>query len=124
MGFYGPEPFDTAKAFYVWTGLNEPGHFSVEVTGNAPNFTSGIQLDRDRDFVCGLRIDVMGWTGPLGAGSTPYRVRGTFPGMFVPKIVVAGTNGVKLITVEEIPHTKVEAFLKEQASAKAAAAAA
>ena len=124
MGFYGPEPFDTAKAFYVWTGLNEPGHFSVEVTGNAPNFTSGIQLDRDRDFVGGLRIDVMGWTGPLGAGSTPYRVRGTFPGMFVPKIVVAGTNGVKLITVEEIPHTKVEAFLKEQASAKAVATAA
>jgi hypothetical protein len=124
MGFYGPEPFDTAKAFYVWTGLNEPGHFSVEVAGNAKNYTSGIQLVRDPHFVGGLKIDVMGWTGPLGEGTTPFKVRGTFPGMFVPKIVVAGSNGLKLITVEEIPQAKVEGFLKGQATAAVAAKAA
>ena len=64
MGFYGPEPFDSAQATYVWTGLGEPGFFSVEVMGHAPNFTSGITLVRDTHFVGGLKINVMGWTGP------------------------------------------------------------
>jgi hypothetical protein len=124
MGFYGPEPFDGAKAFYVWTGLNEPGHFSVDVRGNAPNYTSGIQLVRDPDFVGGLRIEVMGWTGPVGPGTKAYHVSGTFSGMFVPKIVVTGANGTHLITVEEIPQAKVEEFLKGRATPVAAAAAA
>ena len=44
MGFYGPEPFDTAQAVYVWTGFGVPGFFSVTVEGHAPNFTSGIKL--------------------------------------------------------------------------------
>jgi hypothetical protein len=47
MGFYGPEPFDTAQAVYVWTGFGVPGFFSVTVEGHAPNFTSGIKLVRD-----------------------------------------------------------------------------
>jgi|ERR1044071_4401740 hypothetical protein len=123
MGFYGSEPFTSAKAFYVWTGLHEAGHFSIEVTGDAPNYTSGIQLVRDQHFVCGLKVDVMGWTGPLGEGTTPYKVNGTFPGMFVPKIVIAGTNGNQVIDVEEIPHTEAENFLKNRATAVAAAAA-
>ena len=71
MGFYGPEPFDTAQATYVWTGLGTPGFFSVTVEGHAPNFTSGIKLVRDEQWVGGLAIRVMGWTGPLGKGTTP-----------------------------------------------------
>ena len=124
MGFYGPEPFDSAKAFYVWTGLNEPGYFTIDVTGKAPNFTSGMQLVRDPNFVGGLRIEVMGWTGPVAPGTKAYHVTGTFSGMFVPKIVVAGANGTQLIPVEEIPQGKVEGFLKGRATAVAAAAAA
>jgi hypothetical protein len=123
MGFYGPEPFTSAKAFYIWTGLNEPGHFSLEVEGAAPNYTSGIQLVRDPQWVGGLKVDVMGWTGPLGQGTTPYKVNGTFPGMYVPKIVVAGTNGTQLVDVEEIPHTEAENFLKKRTAAVATATA-
>ena len=122
MGFYGPEPFTSAKAFYVWTGLHEAGHFSIDVTGDAPNYTSGIQLVRDQHFVCGLKVDVMGWTGPLGQGTTPYKVSGTFPGMFVPKIVIAGSNGTQVIDVEEIPFAETENFLKKRTTAVAAVA--
>jgi hypothetical protein len=111
MGFYGPEPFNTAKAYYLWTGLGEPGHFSVVVQGDAPNFTSGIQLVRDQHFVCGLKVDVMGWTGPLGPGSRPYLVHGTFPGQFVKEIVVAGANKTMVVQVEQILATDVESHL-------------
>lgn len=111
MGFYGPEPFDTAEATYVWTGLGAPGFFSVTVKGNAPNFTSGIQLVRDSHFVGGLAIDVMGWTGPLGQGTTPYTVHNTFNGMFLPKIVIVGQNKRLLIDVKEIPFTTDEAYV-------------
>ena len=111
MGFYGPEPFDTAEATYVWTGLGAPGFFSVTVKGNAPNFTSGIQLVRDPHFVGGLAIDVMGWTGPLGQGTTPYTVHNTFNGMFLPKIVIVGQNKRLLIDVKEIPFTTDEAYV-------------
>jgi hypothetical protein len=123
MGFYGPEPFTTAKAFYVWTGIGEAGHFSIEVEGDAPNYTSGIQLTQDRHFMCGLKVDVMGWTGPLGQGTTPYKVNGTFPGMYVPKIVVAGSSGTQVVNVEEIPATEAENFLKKRAADVATATA-
>lgn len=111
MGFYGSEPFNTARAYYVWTGLNEPGHFTVIVQGDAPNYTSGIQLVRDPEFVGGLKVNVMGWTGPLGPGTTPYTVQGTFPGAFLPKIVVSGSNQTLLVDVQEIPHGDVERHL-------------
>jgi hypothetical protein len=62
MGFYGPVPFDTAEAIYLWTGLGAPGFFAVTVKGNARNFTTGITLVRDPQWVGGLAIKVMGWT--------------------------------------------------------------
>lgn len=114
MGFYGSEPVTSATAVYVWTGLREPGFFVITASGDAPNFTSGIQLVRDPDFVGGLKVNVMGWTGPLGAGTTPYTVRGTFAGMFVPRVVVAGTNQTLVVDVKEIPHDEAEQFLAAQ----------
>ncbi len=76
MGFMD-RTFDTAKAVYMlWTGLGAPGFFSVTVEGQAPNYTSGIQLVRDAQWVGGLAIKVMGWTGPLGKGTKPARFRG------------------------------------------------
>lgn len=113
MGFYGPEPFNTAKAYYVWTGLGEPGHFTVIVQGDAPNYTSGIQLVRDQEFVGGLKVNVMGWTGPLGPGTTPYTVQGTFPGEFRPEIVVQGSNKTERVKVQEIPAEDTEKLLTE-----------
>jgi len=111
MGFYGSEPFDKAQAWYVWTGIDEPGHFLVEVEGCAPNFTSGITLVRDSHFVGGLKVDVMGWTGPRAQGCTNYKVTGTFPGEYRPKILVSGSNQQKVVPVEAIPADKAEAFL-------------
>jgi hypothetical protein len=111
MGFYGPEPFDSAEATYVWTGLGTPGFFSVTVKGHAPNFTAGIQLVRDPHFVGGLAIQVMGWTGPVSPGTTPYTVHGTFNGLHLAKILIVGANKRELIEVKEIPYTSDEAYV-------------
>ncbi|MFI4990739.1 MAG: hypothetical protein ACHQHO_07485 [Solirubrobacterales bacterium] len=116
MGFYGYEPFDEAKATYVWTGVGGPGFFSVEVSGEAPNFTYGIQLVRDPHFVCGLKVDVMGWTGPIGEGKTPYSVHRSFPGEYRESIVVHGSNGSRVIKVEQIPHEQSEDYMKSLAA--------
>lgn len=112
MGFYGPEPFDTAQAVYVWTGLGARGFFSVTVEGHAPNFTSGIKLVSDEQWVGGLAIKVMGWTGPIGNGATPYKVRGSFPGSFLKEIVIIGSNKTQIVKVSEIPFTSDEDFAK------------
>ena len=116
MGFYGKEPVDASKckATYLWTGLRTPGVFVVEVEGNAPNYSYGFSLVRDPHFVGGLKIDSMGWTGPLGKGTTPYSSRGSFPGQFVPKIVISGSNGDFVIDVEEIPHDQVDDYVKSK----------
>lgn len=118
MGFYGSEPFTTATATYLWMGLKSPGVFVVEVSGDAPNYSYAFDLVRDSHWVGGLKINVMGWTGPLGEGTTPYTVHGTFPGEFVPKIVVSGSNGQKVIAVKEIPNDQVDAFVKKAAAGK------
>jgi hypothetical protein len=111
MGFYGPEPFDTADAFHV-TGLDGLGFFVVTVKGNARNFTTGITLVRDSDWVGGLAIKVMGWTGPLGQGTKPYTVTGVFPGSYLKNIVVIGSNKTEVVPVKDIPFTTEEAYMK------------
>ncbi|MBR0872372.1 hypothetical protein JQ633_18555 [Bradyrhizobium tropiciagri] len=84
----------------------------MTVKGNAPNFTSGIKLVRDEQWVGGLAIKVMGWTGPLGQGTTPYKVHGSFPGSFLKEIVVIGSNKNQVVKVTEIPFTTDEEFAK------------
>jgi hypothetical protein len=115
MGFYGSEPFDTAEATYVWTGLRGPGFFYVTVSGQAPNFTTGIQLVRDPQWVGGLKVDVMGWTGPRGEGTTAYTVTGHFPGQFSNTIVVSGSNQTLVVDVNEIPHDQAEDHMQSLA---------
>lgn len=112
MPFFGPEPFDTAKATYVYMGIGGPGAFFVEVDGMVPNFTSHVELLRDAHFVGGLKIDVMGWTGPLGKGSSPYTKTASFPGHYLPKIVIHGSNKTVVIDVKEIPHAESDAYLQ------------
>lgn len=121
MGFYGKEPVDPAKTkvTYLWTGLNTPGVYVVEVQGDAPNYSYGFTLVRDQHFVGGLKIDSMGWTGPMGPGTTPYQVHGSFPGQYYPKVVISGSNGDFLIDVEEIPHNEVDDYVKSKAAAVA-----
>lgn len=116
MGFYGRQPVnpDKCSAVYVWTGLGEPGFFSVYVEGDAQNYSYGFDLVRDPHFVGGLKVDAMGWTGPLGEGTTPYKVSGSFQGMFRNEIIVSGSNGNFKIPVTEIPHDKVEEYIKSK----------
>lgn len=114
MGFYGPEPFDSAEATYVWTGLHTPGFFHVTVKGNARKFTYGLTLVRDTEFFGGLAIRVMGWTGPLAAppATTPYTVSGNFPGTHLKEIVIIGANKTEVVPVKNVPFTNDDEFVK------------
>ncbi|WP_298904769.1 hypothetical protein [uncultured Psychroserpens sp.] len=116
MGFYMKQPVDASKttATYLWTGLRTPGIFVIEVEGDAQNFSYGFTLKRDEHFVGGLKIDSMGWTGPIGQGTTPYKVHGSFPGQFTPKIVISGANGDFIVDVKEIPSDQVEDYVKSK----------
>lgn len=118
MGFYGKQPINPKKcsATYVWTGLGGPGFFSVYVEGDAQNYSYGFDLVRDTHFVGGLKIDSMGWTGPIGEGTSHYKDHGTFPGEFRDKIVISGSNGDFVINVEQIPHDEVDHYVKSKSN--------
>ncbi|WP_109299125.1 hypothetical protein [Aquimarina sp. AU474] len=117
MGFYGKEPIDAAKceATYLWTGLRTPGIFLVSVQGDAPNYSYGFSLVRDSNFVGGLKVDAMGWTGPLGKGTSTYKVHNSFAGEYSSKITISGSNGDFLVDVKEVPHDQVDDFIKSKA---------
>lgn len=104
MPFFEREPFDTAEATYVWTGLGSPDSFWLEFKGHAPVFTSGLQLLRDTGFVGGLAIEVMGWTGPLlkDKETTPYNISGHFKGTYAKEIFVVGLNQIEIVHVREV----------------------
>ena len=119
MPFFQSEPVEKASAVFVWTGPGEPGFFAVEAEGNAPKFTSGVQLVRDPQWIGGLKVDVMGWTGPLVAGQTQsYKVTGRFAGEYAPKIIVAGSNKIIVVEVEQLPQAESDAYVKAAAEAK------
>jgi hypothetical protein len=119
MGFFGPVPFTTAEATYAWMGAGggSPGAFFVTVSGDAKNYTAGISLERNPKFVEGVEIEVRGWTGPLGEGTTPYTVHHSFPGDFMPKITISGENQTILIDVKEIPADEADDFVQSQVAA-------
>jgi hypothetical protein len=122
MGFFGSVPFTSAEATYAWMGAGgSPGAFFVTVSGDAKNYTYGISLERDPKWVGGLKVDVVGWTGPLGEGTTPYTVHHSFPGEYVPKITIAGENQTLLIDVKEIPAAEADEYLQSQSQAAAPA---
>ena len=116
MGFYMKEPVNQSKttATYLWTGLRTPGIFIIEAQGEARNYSYGFSLTRDAHFVGGLKIDAMGWTGPIGEGTKPYKVQGSFPGQYTPKIVISGSNGDFLFDVNEIPSDQVDDYVKSK----------
>jgi hypothetical protein len=119
MPFFGLEPFDAAEATYVWTGAGQPGFFQVTVRGHARKISFGFQLRRDTDFVGGLAIEVMGWTGPLTVPpeTTPYTVTGRFNGRFLNEIVVIGSNKTQVVHVREAPFTTEEEFMRHFSTA-------
>lgn len=118
MGFYQKQPVDPKKCsvVYLWTGLRTPGIYRVHVEGEAQHYSTGFTLVRDPHFVGGLKIDSMGWTGPIGEGKTPYQSEGSFPGQFYPEIIISGSNGDFPIKVKEFPHDQVDQYVKEAAA--------
>ena len=112
MPLFQTEPFDTARAKYFWAGPGRPGYFRVTVRGHARNFSFGFQLRRVPSFVSGLAVDVMGWTGPLAHGTTPYTVTADFVGRYAPEIVVIGANKTEVVHVEEIAFESEESFMR------------
>jgi len=112
MPFFQSEPFDTAHAKYFYAGPSQPGFFRVTVRGHARNFSFGFQLRQVPTFVSGLAVDVMGWTGPLAQGTTPYHVTADFVGRYAPEIVVIGANKTEVVHVEEIAFESEEGFMR------------
>lgn len=112
MPFFQSEPFDTAHAKYFWAGPGHPGYFRVTVRGHARNFSFGFQLRQVPTFVAGLAVDVMGWTGPLTQGTTPYHVTADFVGRYANEIVVIGANKTEVVHVEEVEFASEESFMR------------
>jgi len=113
MGFYRLEPYTIAKAWYIDTGTSEPGHITLVVQGEAPNFTSGVQLVLEDNGQVIPTIKVMGWTGPRAEGTLPYTVQGTFPGEFVPDLILRGSNKQEKVPVIRIGAQETEKVLLE-----------
>ena len=113
MPFFQSEPFDTAHARYFWAGPGHPGFFRITVRGHARNFSFGFQLRRDQGFVGGLVVDVMGWTGPLAQGTTPYTVTADVTGGFLPSVIVRGANKTEIVHVTEVGFESEERFMRE-----------
>lgn len=101
QGFFGKEPVNPAQttAVYIQQPGEQSGLFVVEAGGDAPNYSYGFALEREEQFVGGLKINVTGCTGPLGQGTTPYKVAGVFKGGYTDKIVLSASNGDFLIDV-------------------------
>lgn len=123
MGFYMKQPVNPkeCKAKYL---RNESGFgvYFITACGEAQKYSYGFTLTRDPHFVGGLKVDVMGWTGPIGEGTQHYCTKPTsFPGQFFPEIIISGSNGDFLIKVEEIPHDQVDEFIKNTSSELASA---
>lgn len=114
MPFIQREPFTRAEAIYVWAGVKQPGFFQVTVQGDAPKVSFGFQLKQDINFVGGLTVEVLGFTGPIIAPpeTTPYSVTGRFNGIFLKEVVVIGSNKIEMIPVKEVPFTTDEEFMK------------
>jgi len=87
------------------------------VHGHARNVSFGFKLQRDPTFIAGLAVSVMGWTGPLGQGTTPYRVTADFPGWYAREIVVIGANKTEVVHVAEVVFESEESFMQAHLSA-------
>jgi len=116
VGFYAKQPVNhkATTATYLWSGVDTPGIFIVEVNGDAHNFSYAFSLGRETDFVGGLKISVMGWSGPLTKGTMPYKVIHSFPGAYQKNIIVSGSNGDFIIPVKEIAHDKADEYMIAQ----------
>ena len=114
MPFFQREPFNQAEAIYVWAGVDQPGFFQVTVQGDAPKISFGFQLKQDINFAGGLTVEVLGWTGPIiePPQTTPYSVTGRFNGIFLPEVVVIGSNKIEVVPVTVVPFTTDEEFMK------------
>ena len=116
MPFFQPEPFDSATVRYHRAHYGFPGYYRVTVRGHARNLSYGFQLKQLPTFVGGLAVQVMGWTGPLTQGTTPYHVTADFIGTFAAEVVVVGANKTEVVHVEDVAFASEEAFMQTHTS--------
>jgi len=87
MGFLGLIPADKLAASY------DPQNkvLILYAEGKAKKYTTGIHFVQDLHFVGGLKFDLEGWTGPIGPGWQPYKIKGEFP-LTLPSVVTPGKD--------------------------------
>jgi hypothetical protein len=113
MGFYGPIVTKDlkAQATFAFTGLGHTvGALAIHVEGLVQNYTSGFELVRDEKFVGGLRYNLMGFSGPVGSGDSPFRHEQAFDLVSEPpkEIVIASGDQTIKVPVRVIPATDKE----------------
>lgn len=110
------QPVDPEKTTVLFlpeveTLRGDVGIFLVHVEGEVQDYSIAFTLVKAK-FFGGLKIDSMGWTGPLGYGKRLYESNAAIHGHFVPDIIVAGSNGSFEIPVEKIPFEEVDEYVK------------
>ena len=97
-------------------GISGPARGNRDSSGSPRAATREISASdsrrRDQHFVSGLAVDVMGWTGPLAQGATPYTVAADFVGRYASEIVVVGANKTEVVHVEEVAFESEEGFMR------------
>ncbi|KYF95109.1 hypothetical protein BE20_46720 [Sorangium cellulosum] len=113
MGFYGPVTTHglEATAEFRATGFGGVvGVLGIKVSGEAQNFTSGFVLVRDEKFVGGLRYNLMGWTGPLGKGDSPFHHEQGFDlGAMPPEEIVIASASETIRVPVKLPKASAAA---------------
>jgi hypothetical protein len=98
MGFLQFIPASRLSAIYT------NGRLGLSATGDAQQFTSGIEFVPDTQFAGGLKYNLMGWVGPLTGKSQPYQQQQSFEVAGVPKqVVVQDASGSHVVKVELVP---------------------
>lgn len=96
MGFLQLIPADELAA--VYNPMTQA--LCLYAKGDAQKFTSGIEFYRDKDFVGGLKFNLMGWVGPLAPGTEPYEYRQCFANGKPPaQIIVQDSSGSHAVDV-------------------------
>jgi len=98
MGFLQFIPASRLSAVFT------SGRLTLSATGDAQQFTSGIEFVPDTQFTGGLKYNLMGWVGPLTGKSQSYQHDQGFEVASDPRqVVVQDASGSHVVKVSVIP---------------------
>ncbi len=118
MGFYGPISTHhlSATASFRYTGLGKTvGVLAITAQGDTQNFTTGITLKQDGEDNGVPVFRLMGWSGPIGQGSSAFHAEGGFDWSSQPPSVI------KVVSVNEGVSVTVNIIVAGAADATAQA---